>query len=183
MTTRSLFALVGALSLFASAPAMAEEFDCTGAVGAIRLDNIFVPDGQTCTLEGTRTKGNVVVGTGATLIARSIKVNGNVHAEGALRVAISGTSSVGGSVQLMHGGTVAVQKALINGSLQMESNSGPVTANGNTIGADLQAFQNTGGVTLRKNRIDGNLQCKANMPAPVGSGNIAASKEDQCARL
>jgi hypothetical protein len=183
MTIRHTVALIGTLATLASTPALAEEVDCTGTIGAVRLDNIFVPDGATCTLEGTRAQGNVVVGTGATLIARSIKINGNVQAEGATRVAISGTSSVGGSVQLVQGGSVSVQRAIINGSLQMESNNGPISAVRNTIGADLQAFQNTGGVKLTKNRIDGNLQCKSNSPAPVGSGNQAASKEDQCAAL
>lgn len=183
MTIRHTFALIGTLATLAATPALAEEFSCTGSVGAVRLDNIFVPDGATCTLEGTRAEGSVVVGTGATLIARSIKVNGNVQAEGASRVAISGTTSVGGSVQLMQGGSISVQRATIQGSLQMESNNGPISAVRNTIGADLQAFQNTGGVKLNKNNIDGNLQCKANSPAPVGSGNRADSKEDQCAGL
>ena len=183
MTIRHTFALIGTLAAITATPAMADEYTCTGAVGAVRLDNIFVPDGATCNLSGTRAEGNVVVGTNSTLIARSIKVDGNVQAEGAARVAISGTTSVGGSVQLMQGGSVSVQKAIINGSLQMESNNGAIKAVGNTIGADLQAFQNTGGVTLRNNRIDGNLQCKANTPAPVGGGNRADSKEDQCAAL
>jgi hypothetical protein len=183
MTFRlTTFGLSTVLAMMA-APAWADETSCTGSIGAVRLANIFVPDGATCQLEGTRASGNLVVGTGATLIARSIKINGNVQAEGAQHVAISGTSSVGGSVQLVQGGSATIQKALINGSLQMESNQGALKAVGNVIGADLQAFQNTGGVNLRNNRIDGNLQCKANNPAPVGRGNVAASKEDQCAAL
>lgn len=183
MNTRFTTTGLTILAALAATPAWADEVSCTGSIGAVRLDNIFVPDGATCQLEGTRASGNVVVGTGATLIARSIKINGNVQAEGAQRVAISGASSVGGSVQLMQGGSATVQKALIKGSLQMESNQGLLKAVGNVIGADLQVFQNTGGVQLRNNRIDGNLQCKANLPAPVGSGNQAASKEDQCAGL
>ena len=51
------------------------------------------------------------------------------------------------------------------------------------MGGSLQAFKNYGGVALNRNRIKGNLQCKENIPAPTGSGNQAASKEDQCARL
>jgi DUF4097 and DUF4098 domain-containing protein YvlB len=166
-----------------AAPAQAEEFTCTGTLGAVSLDNIFVPDGATCTLNGTRANGNVVVGTGATLDATSIKINGNVQAEGAAFVRVVGNSSVGGSVQIVQGGRATVQRAIINGSLQMESNNGQLKASNNQIGADLQAFQNNGGVTLRNNRIDGNLQCKENSPAPVGGGNRADSKEDQCARL
>jgi hypothetical protein len=37
--------------------------------------------------------------------------------------------------------------------------------------------------SVMTNRMNGNLQCKENIPARPGSGNRAASKEDQCARL
>ena len=58
-----------------------------------------------------------------------------------------------------------------------------LVANANRIGGNLQAVGNRGGMVLTDNRIDGNLQCKENRPAPSGGGNIAASKEDQCAAL
>jgi hypothetical protein len=186
MTTfnaRHFAAALGTTLMLGAAPAMAEEFVCTGNVGSVSLDNIFVPDGATCTLDRTRAKGNIVVGTAASLYARSISINGNIQAEGAQLVNVTGTSSVGGSVQLVQGGSATLTKVNIKGSLQMESNNGLLKANDNTIGADLQAFQNSGGVTLNRNRIDGNLQCKENVPAPKGSGNRADSKEDQCARL
>jgi hypothetical protein len=44
-------------------------------------------------------------------------------------------------------------------------------------------MENLGGALLYTNRIVGNLQCKQNQPAPDGSGNIAALKEDQCVGL
>ena len=44
-----------------TAPALAEERICTGRIGAIALDNVFVPDGKTCELVQTRLNGNVVV--------------------------------------------------------------------------------------------------------------------------
>jgi len=180
---RPSLATLLAFATLGTAPAWAEETVCTGFIGARSLDNIFVPDGHSCQLDLTRANGNVVVGTGSTLTARSIRVNGNVQAEGAAHVGISGTSSVGGSVQVVQGGSASVRNAIIKGSLQLDSNAGALKAVGNTIGADLQAFQNTGGVLIRKNRIDGNLQCKENSPAPTGGDNRAASKEDQCERL
>jgi hypothetical protein len=51
------------------------------------------------------------------------------------------------------------------------------------VGGNLQAFANSGGVTVIGNLIKGNLQCKENLPPPVGGGNRASSKEDQCAGL
>jgi hypothetical protein len=170
-------------ALLAAAPAMAEEYRCTGKVGAVALDNVFVPDGASCVLDRTRMNGSVVVGSGARLQAMSVAINGNLQAEGAASVALQGYSTVGGSVQIVQGGSATVERARINGDLQFESNSRAISAASNTIGGSLQAFQNVGGVTLVNNRMKGNMQCKENYPAPTGSGNVSPSKEDQCARL
>jgi hypothetical protein len=174
--------LAAAASL-AAAPAMAEEFRCTGSVGAVYLDNIFVPDGATCVLNRTRAKGSVVVGTGAALRATSVTINGNIQAEGAAGVVVGGTSNIGGSVQIVDGGGASIDRARIKGDLQFESNTGPISATSNTIGGNLQAFQNLGGASFINNRMNGNMQCKENVPAPTGSGNVSPSKEDQCRRL
>jgi hypothetical protein len=177
--TFALAALVAA----AASPAYAEEFVCTGTVGAVALDNVFVPDGATCVLQRTRMNGSVVVGTGATLLATSVTINGNLQAEGANTVSVGGASMIGGSVQIVQGGGATINRARINGDLLFDSNNSPIAAGGNSIGGSLQAFQNTGGLRLVNNRMNGNMQCKANLPAPTGSGNVSPSKEDQCARL
>ena len=109
--------------------------------------------------------------------------NGNVQAEGAAFVGVTGRSMIGGSVQIVQGGGGSIERSRINGDLQFESNTGPVAAAGNTIGGSLQAFQNMAGATFNGNRMNGNMQCKENIPAPTGSGNVSPSKEDQCARL
>jgi len=166
-----------------TAPALAEERICTGRIGAIALDNVFVPDGKTCELVQTRLNGNVVVGTGATLTARSVTMNGSVQAEGARSVKIEGRSMIGGSVQIVQGYAASVTAATVDGTIIVDDNNGPVVASRNRVKGDMQFFANGGGVTLVDNRINGNLQCKENAPPPVGSGNRAASKEDQCAGL
>lgn len=176
-------ALIALSAAAFAAPAAAEETICTGRIGAVSLDNIFVPDGAACVLDRTRAKGSIVVGTGATLQASSVSVNGNLQAEGAAAVTVAGYSTFGGSVQLVQGGSVSISRARINGDLQFESNQGAIAANANTIGGSLQAFQNIGGAVFTNNRMKGNMQCKENVPAPTGRGNVAASKEDQCARL
>lgn len=177
-----LTALTSALTL-AALPAQAEEFRCTGTVGAVSLVNIFVPDGASCVLNRTRAQGSIVVGTGATLLATSVAVVGNLQAEGAADVTVTGRSTFGGSVQIVQGGSASISKARINGDILFDEQTGPVAASGNIVGGVLQAFQNTGGVTLLNNRMNGNLQCKENIPAPTGGGNRAPLKEDQCARL
>ncbi len=172
------------VALFTAAPnAIAEERVCRGTIGAVALDNIRVPDGARCGLNRTRANGSVVVGTGSTLVANSVSMNGNLQAEGSRSVELRGLSTVGGSVQIVQGGGARIDNGSINGDLLFDSNDRFVQAVGNSIGGNLQAFQNTGGVRIAKNVIDGNLQCKANKPAPRGGGNQASSKEDQCAKL
>jgi hypothetical protein len=178
-----LMSVVAASAVLAAAPAMAEEFSCTGAVGPVALDNLFVPDGATCVLDRTRMNGSVVVGRGATLSATSVSINGNLQAEGAAFVGVGGHSMIGGSVQVVQGGGASIERARIKGDLLFDANNSAIAANHNTIGGSLQAFQNIGGLTFNHNRMDGNMQCKENIPAPTGTGNRSPSKEDQCARL
>ena len=163
--TRGMLAgVVAGIALAATAgTAAAEERVCRGAIGASTVDNLRVPDGATCRLSGTVVQGTVSVGSGARLIARGIRVVGNVQAEGHRAVTVV-LSRVGGSVQLVQGRAANVSR--------------------NSIGSDLQAFENRGTQTFRANRIDGNLQCKENVRRPVGGGNVVeGNREDQCSRL
>jgi hypothetical protein len=175
-------AVVAVASLFAT-PAMAEETVCVGTIGAVSLDNVLVPDGATCMLDGTRLNGNIVVGTAASLDAVRVTVNGNVQAEGANSVAVRGRSSIGGSIQIVQGFSAVIANSRINGDVLFDENKAPLRASRNSIGGNLQAFKNTGGLHINDNVIKGNLQCKENVPTPTGSGNSASSKEDQCAAL
>jgi hypothetical protein len=152
----------GALAL--SAPsAGAEERTCRGSIGKVTVDNLRVPDGASCRLNGTYVKGTIKVETSATLDARYVRVVGNVQAEEHRAVTLL-SSRVGGSVQLKQGGSAVVSR--------------------NAITGDLQSFTNRGTQSFVSNRINGNLQCKENVPAPTGGGNIVGgNKEDQCRRL
>jgi hypothetical protein len=147
------------------ATAAADERTCRGALGAVQVDNLRVPDGATCTLTGTRVQGTVKVEGGAVLRARAIKVAGNVQAENHRRVTITGRRThIDGSVQIKQGGAFTLARTF--------------------IGSDVQVFTNRGAIVVRRNTIDGNLQCKENVPAPTGSGNVVhGNKEDQCSRL
>jgi hypothetical protein len=158
-----MISAVAAVGLAAAPSALAEERTCRGKLGAITVDNLRVPSGATCTLNGTRVEGTVKVERRATLKASGIRVKGNVQAEGARFVGIA-TSRVGGSIQVVQG----------RGS----------TAHSNVVNGDVQYFENRGSIKITRNRIDGNLQCKANVPRPTGGANIVqGNNEDQCARL
>jgi hypothetical protein len=171
--------------LIAGAPlAQAEEIDCTGNLGAITVDNVRVPDNQTCTLNGTRVEGTVKVEQNATLYANSARIDGNVQAENAARVNVTANSTVGGSIQIVQSGAATIDRVAVNGDILFDDNSQALEATFNSVGGNVQAFQNRGGVRIAGNTIDGNLQCKENVPPPTGGNNIVrGSAEDQCANL
>lgn len=181
---RLVIAALAVAMMLPAGSAVAEERVCRGTIGAVTVDNLRVPDGATCTLEGTTVKGTVKVESRATLRAFDIRVVGNVQAENARRVVVRSGSRVGGSVQIVQGGSARIVNNRIGGDILFDDQRRALVANRNVVGGNLQAFQNMGGLEIRKNRIDGNLQCKGNDPAPVGGGNIVeGSKEDQCRRL
>jgi hypothetical protein len=95
-------ATIVAAVLATAAPGIvqAEERACRGTLGAITVDNLRVPQGATCTLNGTYVKGTIKVERDATLVAKRVRVVGNVQAENHRSVAIRDASTVGGSVQV-----------------------------------------------------------------------------------
>ena len=134
----SLAALVAATAALAAAPsAFAEERSCRGTLGAITVDNLRVPQGATCTLNGTRVKATVKVERAATLHATGIRVIGNVQAGGAARVNL---------------------KASNVGAASRSSRVARPRSTENTIKGDVQFFENRGAVVISSNRIDGNLR-------------------------
>ena len=127
--------LIGALAtgatLFAT-PTLAEEFRCTGAVGPVSLDNVFVPDGASCVLDRTRMNGSVVVGRGPSLQATSVSINGNLQSESHTS-AISATGNIiGGNLQAFQnmGGASFINNRM-NGNMQCKENIPAPTGSGN----------------------------------------------------
>jgi hypothetical protein len=184
LRTLLMMAVLALGAAFLGAPAAsAEDTICRGAIGAVALDNLTVPDGATCTLTGTRLNGTIRVLTNATLSATGVRVNGNIQAEGARNVVVRGSSFVGGSVQIKQGQRATLDRVTINGDLQLDANRGALSISRNVVGSNLQAVGNSGGLTISANRIRQTLECKENNPAPTGSGNIAGEKKEQCAGL
>jgi cytoskeletal protein CcmA (bactofilin family) len=156
----------------------------TCSLGSTTVDDFTVPSNTTCTLNGTRVKGNIFVRANATLIASGVTVDGNIQADGAARVEVRSGSYVDGNIQVDYSGSLVVSGVRVNGNLQAFNNWGSQSYASNRIGGDLQAFDNKGGVSIQNNTIGGNLQCKSNSPAPVGGSNsVSGNKEDQCAGL
>jgi hypothetical protein len=157
---------------------------CVGlTIVGLNLDSVIVPDNANCTLIGARMNGNVQLGANARLNAQDLFVTGNLISDGAAELNLSGTSTIGGSVQVTGGAGASIAGAVIGGSLQLDAVPGAVSVSGNRIGGNIQAIANSGGVALNNNTMAGVMQCLGNQPAPTGTGNVAAQKEGQCAGL
>jgi hypothetical protein len=155
---------------------------CDGRIGRTSVDEVDVPSGATCTLQGTMVNGNVSVGAGGTLVARGVTVDGDVEGESARVVVMSGYSRVGGNLQLDQGGSSTVSDSQIHGDLQTSQQTGALTVLHNRVGGSLQVGQNSGRVTISGNRIGGDLECEQNTPAPRGGGNrVSGHRAGQCA--
>ncbi|EKA62786.1 hypothetical protein ACFY2Y_14995 [Janibacter hoylei] len=149
----------------ATAPsAAAGDRTCRGTIGKVTVDDVKVPKGATCTLKGTRVKGNITVGSKAVLKGHNMRVDGNIQSSGHRSVAL-GYNTIDGNIQLKSGGSMSIRK--------------------NTVDGDIQVFSNKSGAkNIYDNRVDGNLQCKSNSPAPKGARNkVKGNKEDQCRRF
>lgn len=179
----SALGLASSLMLGAAPQVFADDFRCARTVGRITVDNLIVPDGKVCTLNGTRVEGNIIVGTRSRLSASDVRVDGNVQAEGHTSVFLNSGSVIDGSVQLKQGGVAQINRTTIGSDLQLESNRGKLTVTGNRVDGNVQVVQNRGGVVIQRNQIRQSLQCKQNSPAPTGGNNVAGDKEGQCARL
>jgi subtilisin family serine protease len=139
------------------------EYRCTGTAHAITADNLIVPPGAICNLDGARIKGSIKVEDRATLNASGLYVKGSIQAKKAKSVTIS-NSNVGGSVEVEEG-----KSAILSWS---------------QVGGSAKFIKNTSSLTISNNTIGGNLQCKENRLAPSGGGNmIQGNKEDQCSNL
>jgi hypothetical protein len=139
-------------------------------------------------------------------------LGGNFQVAGADDHAFIVASIVAGDVEIVESVSAAsffsIDETLIGGNVKFEKNAGSTVIHENMIGGELQIFENdvvgefqngqftenqvAGNMQLFKNQgpsevsgniVAKNLQCKENVPPPVGGGNVAEQKEDQCAAL
>lgn len=154
--------------------------ECRGHVGAVTItDEVLVPNGVTCTLEGTSVDGDIVVKPGAALYASNIKTTGGVRGDAVKKLVIS-NSRVGNDIQVNDceaGGAVVIRSSDIAGNVQLQDNQGSLTVVGNTIGGNLQAKDDSGGGELADNRIAGALECQDNNPPLITRGNVEQNEQ------
>jgi hypothetical protein len=169
---------------------VAEETICRGRLWHIRVDNLRVPKGETCNLNGGHVKGTITVEARATLNAREVRVAGNIQAENARLVLIIRSPRIGGSVKVKQGGSAMLLHSIGEGDVQFEANNhkllviniddpgvplifrNNLRANFNNVGGNVQVIGNQASVQkIYHNVIGGNLQCKENRPPLAGKDN------------
>jgi hypothetical protein len=107
---------------------------CPPNRGAVTLGGNVVVIGS-CTLDGTRVRGNVTVESRGNLLARRADIDGNVQTDGAQRVRLLRTD-VDGSVQLE--GLISslpsvVDRSNVEGSIQVKQNRSPLALLNNLV--------------------------------------------------
>jgi hypothetical protein len=137
--------LAGAVSTATPAAAALVTY-CVGTGGAVTVPNdLLVPAGESCSLEGTKITGNVKVAAGANLVIADGTVSGEVQiaSDGYLD---AGDTSIGGQITLAGGGYGAFLKG---------TDSGPVTV-------QPKGSASTDGFFFAENAtVDGNVQASA----------------------
>ena len=167
----------------APAAAAADERVCSGSIGAETVDDLRVPQGATCELNGTRIEGNAKVEASATLRARSVRVDGNVQGENAARVVV-GSSQVGGSVQVKQGGGADVRETRVTGDIQLDANNGDLQhVARNTVGGNVQVVSNRGGVDITATRSTATSSARRTaLRPPAGKTWFAAARRTNARR-
>ncbi len=167
--------------------------------------------GINATLRATRIN---VAGDALATQARLVTITSSSHIEGYTKLSkgvtatITGSSAFGGVELSENTGRVTLTSVIINnGGVTVSKNAG-ATVHSNRVNANLYVVENragtsvrsnividniginknTGGTQIYSNRSNDNIDCVDNVPAPVGSGNVAGadgggSKTGQCAGL
>ncbi len=164
--------------------AAAQSSHCTSALGDVEVrGNLDIT--ARCQLTGTDVRGNVTLFSGGSLIARDVRIRGNLEARRADFVAIE-DSEIDGNVTLdeLVGDNSSIEDTEIDGNASLTSNRSALEILNNEIDGNVQASGNSGGVSISGNSIDGNLECSGNTPAPVGLGNrVDKRSQGQCENL
>ncbi|NUZ04763.1 vanadium-dependent haloperoxidase [Piscinibacter koreensis] len=142
--------------------------------------SVTVPAGARCVLAGTRVRGPIDLGSGASIDMSDANVEGDVTGQAAAAVNVTG-GSVNGSIVVYLGKVATLAGTSVGGSVQLGGNAGPLALSDLRVRGDIQLYYNQGSSWLLRN-AGRKLQCQGNQPAPVGSYNQGA-KEDQCQNL
>jgi hypothetical protein len=166
LRTRSAFVFVlalvaGALGMTPGAALGATATECSGSLTG-SFENIRVPAGATCTLDGATVSGSIRVGDGATLITDDSTVAMNVFARDAASVQLIDTVALGEiNLQRTSGGiTIGSEGCAVDpvadGNIVLLDNDGPIAVCFMTL-RNLIVQRNSDRIGLFHNDVSNNL--------------------------
>jgi hypothetical protein len=166
---------------------------CNGTLAALTVDDVFVPSGATCTLAGTRVRGNVKVSFDGTVVANGARVSGSVQAEDARSVVLTANTVITGDVEVKRRAAARIENTTIGGNLLIEEAGASLTAldsriTGNvqvskaaaadvarlTVDGDVQFSENRGALRSEATAVRGNMQIEKNLGGVTLIGNRIA---------
>ena len=152
MTRFAIVAVAALGALLATAPgALAGTFTCSSTVTSVPSgDNVSVPTGATCTLNGATVNGNVIVGKDATLSVNGGSISGNVQGNYCNLVNLFGPD-------LTIVGNVVIQNCTSPSGTSAAVNGGPIMIGGsftcNYNNAACTVFGAPRSVTMSRSQI------------------------------
>jgi DUF4097 and DUF4098 domain-containing protein YvlB len=150
-------------------PAQADDTICTGVVTGPH-DNVVVPPGAFCTLQGAQVMGNVKVLEDATLQANASRIEGNVQGDKSRGVLLQFQTQVEGDFQVKGGSQSAAGTTgfdiltRVGGDAKVEENQGRTFIDAATVGGDIHVLKSTGFIEVEFNTVGGNVKIEDNVP-------------------
>lgn len=155
-------------------PTTTNDGSCTTALTGTYDDDIIVPVGGICTLQGATVDGNVKALEGAELYVIDSRVTGNIEGDEARIVHVLG-GTVEGNIQIKDGtssramGAMVVGTTVTEGNIQIEKmRTGEILVDGAAVlKGDLQVVENHTSIRLHllNSPVAGNLQVSKNQGA------------------
>jgi len=156
------------LAVVLAKPAWADDTQCVGLLTGVH-DNVVVPPGAFCTLQGATVNGNVKVLDEATLRARASTIRENVQGPQVREILLQFGTQVGGDVQIKGANPGTVNGFDINvhvgGNAQLEENRGRVFVDAALVEGDLEVRKNItqGLLEVEFNTVGGNIKVEDNV--------------------
>jgi hypothetical protein len=149
-------------------PAWAAETECVGTLTGV-YDNVVVPPGAFCTLQGALVTGNVKVLEDATLQANASTIRGNVEGPQVRQILLQFETQVGGNL-LIKGADPGTTNGFdinvhIEGNVLLEENQGRVFIDAAIVDGNLAVKNNIsqGFLEVEFNTVGGNLNIEDNV--------------------
>ena len=149
---------------------------CTGTQIGGTFDNVVVPAGQHCTLDGVRVTGKVSVQAGAGLQVTNNSgdstIGGDIKADACDFVELESTST---SHRIVVGGHLSVQNCTGTSFSGGQGDSTRLPPSSILVGGDVKCNNNAGGCVFDYFAIGGNVTCSGNFDCDLQSDSIGGN--------